>query len=93
RSPYLQSQHRVSGLMLANHTSIAGLFSRTVLQYDRLRKRNAFLDLYRREPIFADGLDEFDDSRDVVQDLIAEYRACESENYLKPTTTTTTAFA
>ncbi|KAJ2657482.1 gamma-tubulin [Coemansia sp. RSA 1200] len=91
RSPYLQSQHRVSGLMLANHTSISGLFSRTVLQYDRLRKRNAFLDLYRREATFADGLDEFDDSRDVVQDLIAEYRACESENYLKPSTTT--AFA
>ncbi|KAJ2765488.1 gamma-tubulin, partial [Coemansia nantahalensis] len=84
KSPYIQSQHRVSGLMMANHTSIASLFNRTLLQYDRLRKRNAFLDLYRREPIFADGLDEFDDARDVVHDLITEYRACESEGYLRP---------
>ncbi|KAJ2797511.1 gamma-tubulin, partial [Coemansia guatemalensis] len=83
KSPYIHSQHRVSGLMMANHTSIASLFSRALLQYDRLRKRNAFLDLYRREPIFADGLDEFDDARETVQDLISEYRACESENYLK----------
>ncbi|KAJ2308537.1 gamma-tubulin [Coemansia sp. RSA 2704] len=83
KSPYTHSQHRVSGLMMANHTSIASLFARTLLQYDRLRKRNAFLDLYRREPMFADGLDEFDDARDTIHDLISEYRACESEGYLK----------
>ncbi|KAJ2156634.1 gamma-tubulin [Coemansia sp. RSA 552] len=82
KSPYTPSRHRVSGLMMANHTGIASLFSRTLLQYDRLRKRNAFLDLYRREPMFADGLDEFDDARDAVQDLVTEYRACESESYL-----------
>ncbi|KAI9504330.1 gamma-tubulin [Coemansia spiralis] len=92
KSPYLHTQHRVSGLMLANHTSISSLFSRTLLQYDRLRKRNAFLDLYRREAIFADGLDEFDDSRTVVQDLISEYRACESESYLKATPAAATGF-
>ncbi|KAJ2231063.1 gamma-tubulin [Coemansia sp. RSA 1722] len=82
KSPYVQSQHRVSGLMMANHTSIAGLFGRTLVQYDRLRKRNAFLELYRREPMFVDSLDEFDDARETVVDLINEYRACESENYL-----------
>ncbi|KAJ2348133.1 gamma-tubulin, partial [Coemansia sp. RSA 2618] len=83
KSPYTHSQHRVSGLMMANHTSIAGLFSRTLLQYDRLRKRNAFLDLYRREAMFADGLEEFDDARETIHDLVNEYRACESESYLK----------
>ena len=30
--------------MLANHTSMAQLFGRTVSQYDKLRKRNAFLE-------------------------------------------------
>ena len=35
---------KVSGLMLANHTSMAQLFGRTVSQYDKLRKRNAFLE-------------------------------------------------
>ncbi|OMJ10604.1 Tubulin gamma chain [Smittium culicis] len=63
KSPYVQTSHRVSGLMIANHTSIASLFKRTVDQYDRLRKRNAFLDMYKREAIFSDGLEEFDDSR------------------------------
>ncbi len=54
---------QVSGLMIANHTSMAQLFGRTVKQYDQLRKRNAFLDQYRKEPMFEDGLEEFDSSR------------------------------
>ncbi|KAJ3220056.1 gamma-tubulin [Clydaea vesicula] len=80
-SPYIQSPHRVSGLMLANHTSIATLFKRTCDQYDRLRKRNAFLDQYKKETMFSDGLEEFDSSREVVQDMILEYEACESPDY------------
>lgn len=55
--------HRVSGLMLANHTSIATLFKRILGQYDRLRKRNAFLDQYKKEPMFENDLGEFDESR------------------------------
>ncbi|KAI9089440.1 Tubulin/FtsZ, GTPase domain-containing protein [Phlyctochytrium arcticum] len=82
KSPYVQTPHRVSGLMLANHTSIGSLFKRVCDQYDRLRKRNAFLEQYRRESTFADSLEEFDDSREVVQDLIAEYEACESPDYV-----------
>ena len=38
QSPYIEHQHKVSGLMLANHTSIGGLFGRTLKQYDRLRR-------------------------------------------------------
>lgn len=81
-SPYIQHQHKVSGLMLANHTSIATLFKRTCDQFDRLRKRNAFLDQYRKMDMFADGLEEFDGSREVVQSVIEEYQACEREDYL-----------
>jgi len=62
-SPYVTNPHRVSGLMMANHTSISSLFKRICDQFDRLRKRNAFLDQYKKESLFADGLDEFDDSR------------------------------
>ena len=47
KSPFMKSAHRVSGLMLANHTSIRHLFNRTLSQYDKLAKRNAFLDNYR----------------------------------------------
>ncbi|KAL2006651.1 hypothetical protein VTN00DRAFT_9319 [Thermoascus crustaceus] len=84
KSPYLQNTHRVSGLMLANHTSVATLFKRIVQQYDRLRKRNAFLEQYKKEAPFADGLGEFDEAKAVVMDLVGEYEAAEKENYLDP---------
>jgi tubulin gamma len=82
-SPYVQTPHKVSGLMLANHTSIASLFKRTCDQYDRFRKRNAFLEQYKKLDMFADSLDEFDQSRAVVQSVIEEYQACEREDYLE----------
>ncbi|KAF2140564.1 uncharacterized protein K452DRAFT_359615, partial [Aplosporella prunicola CBS 121167] len=82
KSPYIQQSHRVSGLMLANHTGISTLFKRILFQYDRLRKRNAFLEQYKREAPFADGLGEFDEAKAVVQDLIAEYEDAEQADYL-----------
>ena len=47
KSPFVRSAHRVSGLMLANHTSIRHLFNRTLSQFDKLFKRNAFVDNYK----------------------------------------------
>lgn len=82
KSPYIQSPHRVSGLMLANHTGIATLFKRMVMQYNTLRKRNAFLEPYKREAPFRDGLGEFDEAKEVVQSLIDEYEEAEDPNYL-----------
>lgn len=82
KSPYIESANKVSGLMIANHTSMAQLFGRTVNQYDKLKKKNAFLDQYRKEPMFAENLDEFDSSRDVVVDLIEEYKAAERLDYV-----------
>ena len=58
------------------------LFKRTCDQYDRLRKRNAFLDQYRKVALFSEGFEEFDNSRQVVQELIDEYKACESVDYV-----------
>ncbi|OQD82065.1 hypothetical protein PENANT_c023G07546 [Penicillium antarcticum] len=85
KSPYISDAgHRVSGLMLANHTSVATLFKRIVHQYDRFRNRNAFLEQYKKEAPFSDGLGEFDEARAVVMDLIGEYEAAEKENYLDP---------
>jgi len=68
--------------MLANHTGIATLFKRIVVQYDKLRKRNAFLKAYQDQEPFRDGLGEFDTAREVVMDLIGEYEDAEKENYL-----------
>jgi hypothetical protein len=39
------------------------MFKRTVQQYDRFRSRNAFLDQYKKEPMFENGLEEFDSAR------------------------------
>lgn len=81
QSPYVQNLHKVCGLMMANHTSIAALFERCLQQYQRLFSRKAFLENYKREPIFADSLHEFQDSVDVTQTLIDEYRSAEHETF------------
>ncbi|GJT97010.1 tubulin gamma-1 chain [Tanacetum coccineum] len=44
KSPYVQTAHRVSGLMLVSYTGIRYLFSKCLSQYSLLRKRQAFLD-------------------------------------------------
>uniref|UniRef100_A0A1B0AA40 Ints3-like C-terminal domain-containing protein n=1 Tax=Glossina pallidipes TaxID=7398 RepID=A0A1B0AA40_GLOPL len=58
------------------------LFERALGQYDKLKKRGAFLDQFRREDIFKDDLSELDDSRDVVDCLVQEYEAATQPNYL-----------
>ncbi|KAK2580464.1 hypothetical protein KPH14_006206 [Odynerus spinipes] len=82
KSPYIQTTHRVSGLMLANHTNISSLFDRALQQYDKLRKREAFLEQFRKEKMFEDNLDELDSSRSVVEYLVKEYQAATRFDYL-----------
>ena len=47
KSPYAPTAHRVSGLMMANHTSVRHLFDRCIAQFDKLIKRKAFLENYK----------------------------------------------
>lgn len=82
KSPYVQTAHRVSGLMLANHTSISSLFQRALRDYDKMRRVNAYIEQFRKEDMFAENLDEMDDSRDVVQNLVDEYVAATKPEYL-----------
>lgn len=58
------------------------LFKGVLRQYDKLRKREAFLDQFRKEEVFSKDLNELDDSRDVVQDLVDEYEAATKADYL-----------
>ncbi|VDD76891.1 unnamed protein product [Mesocestoides corti] len=99
RSPYVQAAHKVSGLMLANHTSISSvsrrfdwsctatglLFMRSLAQYDKLRTRGAFLEQFRKEDVFRSDPDlrEFSDSRQVVQNLIEEHIAATKPDYVQ----------
>jgi len=55
-----------------------------VRQYDGMRKVNAFIEGYKRTAPFADNFHEFDEAREVVIDLIAEYEAAENADYLNP---------
>ena len=59
--------------MIANHTSIAQLFHKTLLHYSSLRKRKAFIDNYIKEPRFAGGnLEEFDEVRMLVEQVVLD---------------------
>jgi len=82
RSPYTKHPNRVSGLMLANNTSIGSLFERGAGEFDKLYKKRAFLDQFRKQEIFQDNFDELDNSRGVVQDLIDEYKAAARPDYI-----------
>lgn len=57
------------------------LFQRSLVQYDRLKKHNAFIDNYKKQPMFADTLEEFDNAREVVQSMVEEYKASERADY------------
>ena len=58
------------------------LFERILRQYDKLRKREAFMDQFKKEAIFKDNLDEFDNSRETLQLLVDEYQAATRRDYL-----------
>jgi len=91
KSPYVNNGHRVSGLMLANNTSIRHLFNKVLRDYDKLmgvkQERQAFLEPYKQFHMFRAGdalsLEEFADAREVVADLSAEYEACEHPDYIE----------
>ena len=61
KAPSFQSEG-ISGALLINNTGITETFRRTCDQFDRLRKRNAFLDMYKRESSF-NIHEEFDEAR------------------------------
>lgn len=81
RSPYVQWPHRVSGLMLANHTSIAALFKETLYSFELLRKKKAFMHKYMEMKDF-EAFEEFDSAHDIVKEVIEEYKAATQANYV-----------
>ena len=83
KSPYINTSHRVSGLLLTNHTSISSLFKRILNQYKQLMGRGAFLKNYREFDPFRENLDEFTDSEEVVESLIKDYESAATENFLQ----------
>ena len=83
KSPYIETAYKVSGLMLANHTSINLLMQQIVDSFNNMYKKKAYLDSFRKEDMLKDSLAEFDDSLDVTMKVINEYKACEKKDYLQ----------
>ena len=47
-----------------------------------MRKRNAFIEAYKKTKPFEEDLSEFDEAREVVMGLIGEYEEAETPGYL-----------
>ena len=83
KSPYLETANKVSGMMLANHTSISFLMEAIVDTFNAFYKKKAFLEQFKNEDMFKDSFEEFDDSHDVAMKVIDEYKASERKDYLE----------
>ena len=55
RSPYVSGYHKVSGLLMANHTNIASIFKKIDEDYEKLKSRNAFIVNYKAYKYFQDN--------------------------------------
>jgi len=82
KSPFVTSQTKVSGLMIANSTIMHPFFGKIIKNYDNLMKRRAFLNQYQDFDIIGADAEEFDDCRESLQKLVDEYKAAESSDYL-----------
>lgn len=83
KSPYIQSSHKVSGLMLANHTSMAHILGGVRESFNNIYKKKAFLDGYRKQEMFKNNFDEFDESIEIIEKVVAEYNAMQRNDYLE----------
>lgn len=66
--------NRVSGLSLNNTSGVATLLRKICFQFDQLKKRNAFVEIYKK---FDTDLTTFDTSRENIQNVIDNYEKCE----------------
>ncbi|KAK2963371.1 putative Tubulin gamma-1 chain [Blattamonas nauphoetae] len=81
RSPFIEQSNRVSGLMLANHTSINTMFERTLRQFWTMLKSKAYLFKYAESKVIKGNENEFEECGNAVTSLISEYREMEKESY------------
>lgn len=71
------SNDQISGFSIVNSTGIALLLRKICDQYDKLKNKNAFTEMYRK---YLNGLEEFDSSRETVEKIIQEYQNAELSN-------------
>ena len=83
KSPYVEAQHRVSGLLMANHTSIANLLRNEILNdFEIMLKRKVHIHHFKDIQLLSDG-SEFLESGEVLRSLIDEYEIASTPRYGK----------
>ncbi|KAG0676985.1 gamma-tubulin [Pichia californica] len=76
----------VSGLMLTNSTSILHVIKDITKDYDQLMRKNAFMNNFLKGEYSqecGDLMQEFEESREVVEALIGEYTSSETLEYME----------
>ena len=68
--------------MLANHTKISSLFERGAKEFDKLFRKKAFLEQFKKEEIFSESFSELEKSREAVENLVEEYKAATKPDYI-----------
>lgn len=79
------SPSKFAGVQISNNTSIAGVFTKIVKQYDLLAKREAYINYYTSDNSTderARVMDLFNECKESVVGVIDEYKACQQGNYL-----------
>lgn len=88
QSPFSPHNKRLNGYQVSNNTSIAGVFSKIVRQYDLLARRSAYINFYTTsndEAERKDVLDAFEECKESVLSIIDEYKSCAMASYLDDT--------
>lgn len=76
KEPFMNNS--LAGLSLINSTGIAILLRKICDQFDKLKSKNAFTEMYRK---YLNGLEEFESARNVVENVIKEYENAELSSY------------
>lgn len=58
------------------------MFKKGLGEFDKLYKKRAFLDQFKKQKMFEENFDELEASRQVVQDLVDEYAAATKPDYI-----------
>ena len=83
KSPYVEMPNRVSGLMLANHTNVRGLFESLIKDFKRLYTSKAYFQQYEKSSALSGRVtDEFNESLAAVTKVCKEYEAAERDDFL-----------
>ena len=83
KSPYVEMPNRVSGLMLANHTNVRGLFESLIKDFKRLYASKAYFQQYEKSSALAGRVtDEFNESLAAVTKVCKEYEDAERDDFL-----------